>query len=161
MEKYQKHCKILHANPSQFIPYPLVGTSIVGRPQDETSSWWWQPPMSVCKLCWPLLRAGMTVLDHFFCKMYFLYVSWSRRKNLGNFFLVLPPETALFSERVQISGEVVPISREGVLHSFLMPRCMGCSEINKINRHLICSLLPLTSTSPYEKRPLTKTAVTL
>ena len=35
--------------------------------------------------------------------------------------------------------------------TFLMPCCIGCSEINKINRHLICSLLPLTSTSPYEK----------
>ena len=29
--------------------------------------------------------------------------------------------------------------------TFLMPCCIGCSEINKINRHLICSLLPLTS----------------
>ena len=66
----------------------------------------------------------MAVLTHFFCKMYFLYVSWSRRKKLGNFFLVLPPETAVFSERVQISREGVPISREGVLHSFLMPRCI-------------------------------------
>ena len=26
--------------------------------------------------------------------------------------------------------------------TFLMPCCIGCSEINKINRHLICSLLP-------------------
>ena len=25
---------------------------------------------------------------------------------------------------------------------FLMPCCIGCSEINKINRHLICSPLP-------------------
>ena len=25
-----------------------------------------------------------------------------------------------------------------------MPCCMGCSEINKINRHLICRLLPHT-----------------
>ena len=25
--------------------------------------------------------------------------------------------------------------------TFLMPCCIGCSEINKINRHLICSLL--------------------
>ena len=69
---------------------------LVGRPLDETSSWWWQPPMSVCKLCWPLLRAGMTVLDHFFCKMYFLYVSGSRKKNLADFFWVLPPQKSIF-----------------------------------------------------------------
>ena len=37
----------------------------------------------------------MAVSTHFFCKMYLLYVSSSCRKNLGNFFLVLPPETAL------------------------------------------------------------------
>ena len=45
--------------------------------------------------------------------------------------------------------------------TFLMPCCIGCSEINKINRHLICSLLPLTSPHLQKKRPLTKTAVTL
>ena len=45
--------------------------------------------------------------------------------------------------------------------TFLMPCCIGCSEINKINRHLICNLLPLTSPHLQKKRPLTKTAVTL
>ena len=35
-----------------------------------SSSWWWQPYIAGCKLFWPLLRAGMTNSDHFFCKMY-------------------------------------------------------------------------------------------
>ena len=38
----------------------------------------------------------MAVLTDFFCKMYFLCVSQSRKKTLGNFFLVLPPERAVF-----------------------------------------------------------------
>ena len=38
----------------------------------------------------------MAVLTQFFCKMYFLCVSQSRKKKLGNFFLVLPPERAVF-----------------------------------------------------------------
>ena len=54
----------------------------------------------------------MAVLTDFFCKMYFLCVSRSRKKTLGNFFLVLPPERAVFFYRrgslaVQISREVV------------------------------------------------------
>ena len=100
-------------------------------------------------------RRGVDCSDHcwglewpfwpiFFAKCIFYMYPGAAEKNWATFFLVLPPETALFSERVQISGEVVPISREGVLHSFLMPRCMGCSEINNINRHIIVSLLALT-----------------
>ena len=38
----------------------------------------------------------MAVFTQFFCKMYFLYVSRSHNKNLDNFFLVLPPERAVF-----------------------------------------------------------------
>ena len=38
----------------------------------------------------------MAVLTQFFGKMYFLYVSRSRKKNVGNLFLVLPPERAVF-----------------------------------------------------------------
>ena len=81
-----------------------------------SSSWWWQPHIGVCRLFWPLLRAGMAVLTQFFCKMYFLCVSQSRKKKLGNFFLVLPPERAVFSRRgslaVQISREVVLPAQE-------------------------------------------------
>ena len=47
-----------------------------------SSSWQWQPHIAGCKFCWPLLRTGLTVLVQFFCKMYFLYVSRSRKKNL-------------------------------------------------------------------------------
>ena len=61
-----------------------------------SSSWWWRPHIDWCKLLGPLLRAGMAVLDQFFCKMYFLYVSRSRQKNLGNFFWVLPLQRRRF-----------------------------------------------------------------
>ena len=44
--------------------------------------------------------------------------------------------------------------------TFLMPCCIGCSVINKINRHLICHRSPHLGKN-LEKRPLTKTAVTL
>ena len=61
-----------------------------------SSSWWWRPHIDSGKLLGPLLRAGMAVLDQFFCKMYFLYVSRSRQKNLGNFFWVLPLQRRRF-----------------------------------------------------------------
>ena len=61
-----------------------------------SSSWRWRPNIGVCRLFWPLLRAGMAVLTQFFSKMYFLYVSPSRQKKLTDFFLVLPPEKAVF-----------------------------------------------------------------
>ena len=56
---------------------------LVGRPLDEISSWWWQPPMSVCKLCWPLLRAGMAVLDQFFLKNVFFICIEKPPKKFG------------------------------------------------------------------------------
>ena len=49
----------------------------------------------------------MAVLTQFFCKMYSLYVSRSQKKNLGNFFLVLPPEKAVFFGGGQISRNSV------------------------------------------------------
>ena len=61
-----------------------------------SSSWWWQPHIAGCKFFWPLLRAGMTVFDQFFCKMYFLYVSRSRKKILAVFWGVLPPQKRRF-----------------------------------------------------------------
>ena len=54
----------------------------------------------------------MASLTDFFCKMYFLCVSQSRKKMLGNFFLVLPPERAVFYGRGSLA---VQISREAVL----------------------------------------------
>ena len=54
----------------------------------------------------------MAVLTQFFCKMYFLYVSRSQKKNLGNFFLVLPPEKTVFFGGGQISREAVPVQAE-------------------------------------------------
>ena len=44
--------------------------------------------------CWGLKWSFLTI---FFCKMYFLYVSRSRKKNLVHFLLVLPPQMAFFS----------------------------------------------------------------
>ena len=55
-----------------------------------SSSWRWQPHIGWCRLLWPLPRAGMAVLTHFFCKMYFLYVSWGHKTFLTGFWGVLP-----------------------------------------------------------------------
>ena len=57
-----------------------------------SSSWQWLPHISGCKNFGPLLRAGITVFAHFFCKMYFLYVSRSHKKILVHFLRVFPPE---------------------------------------------------------------------
>ena len=78
-----------------------------------SSSWRWQPHIGVCRLLWPLLRAGMAVLTQFFCKMYFLYVSWSRRKNLGNFFLVLPRNSSFFGAGPDFRGDGSDFQRGG------------------------------------------------
>ena len=64
-----------------------------------SSSWRWQPHIGLCRLLWSLLRAGMAVLTHFFCKMYFLYISRIRKKKLDTFYSVLPPERAVFFRR--------------------------------------------------------------
>ena len=56
------------------------------------SSWQWQPHIVRGKMLTSLLRAGLTVFGHFFCKMYFLWVWRSRRKNLADFFWVFPPK---------------------------------------------------------------------
>ena len=61
-----------------------------------SSSWWWQPHIAGCKLFRPLLRAGISVFDHFFCKMYFLYVSRSRNFFWAVFGGVLPPQKRCF-----------------------------------------------------------------
>ena len=55
-----------------------------------SSSWRWQPHIGWCRLLWPLLRAGMAVLTHFFCKRYFLYMSWGHKTFLTGFWGVLP-----------------------------------------------------------------------
>ena len=49
------------------------------------------------------------------------------------------------------SRNSVPFPGIRCQHSFLMPRCIGCSEINKIYRHLICSPSPhLQKKTPHE-----------
>ena len=54
----------------------------------------------------------MAVLTQFFCKMYFLYASRSRKIFFDNFFGVLPPETASFFGEGSLTSQ---ISRIGVL----------------------------------------------
>ena len=71
-----------------------------------SSSWWWQPHIAGCKLFRPLLRAGISVFDHFFCKMYFLYVSGSCKKNLADFFWVLPPQKSTFLWTGWLAGQI-------------------------------------------------------
>ena len=61
-----------------------------------SSSWWWWPHIGGGKKFRPLLRAGLTVLVQFFCKMYILWVSRSRKIFLADFFWVLPPQTRRF-----------------------------------------------------------------
>ena len=57
-----------------------------------SSSWRWQPHIGVCRMLWPLLRAGMAFLTHFFCKMYFSYIVPSQRKEVGFEMSFYPPE---------------------------------------------------------------------
>jgi len=56
-----------------------------------SSSWQWLPHIAGGKMFTSLLRAGLTVLVQFFCKMYFLYVSWGCKKNLATFFSFFSP----------------------------------------------------------------------
>ena len=71
-----------------------------------------------------LLRAGLTDLVQFFCKMYFVWVSWSRKKNLVQFFLVLPPQIAVFPQRGYLASQIARI--EGTA---LNPGKVQCEEI--------------------------------
>ena len=48
--------------------------------------------VGVCRLLWSLLRAGMAVLTHFFCKRYFLYVSRGHKTFLTGFWGFLPSQ---------------------------------------------------------------------
>ena len=61
-----------------------------------SSSWWWWPHIAGCKMFVSLLRAGLTDLVQFFCKMYFVWVSWSHEKNLVQFFWFYPPKWQFF-----------------------------------------------------------------
>ena len=61
-----------------------------------SSSWRLGPHIGVCRLLWPLLRAGMAVLTQFFCKMYFLYIRRERKKNLATLWGVLPLQKKVF-----------------------------------------------------------------
>ena len=89
----------------------IVCISLVNCPTrwSLSSSWRWQPHIGLCRLLRPLLRAGMTVLTQFFCKMYFLYVLASRKKNWDRFFSVFPPERAVFFRRGSLTSRFVKI----------------------------------------------------
>ena len=63
-----------------------------------SSSWRLGPHIEGGRLLWPLLKAGMTVLTQFFCKMYFLYVSRGRKNFLGEILWVLPLQKPFFSQ---------------------------------------------------------------
>ena len=62
-----------------------------------SSSWRLGPHIEGGRLLWPLLKAGMTVLTQFFCKMYFLYVSRGRKNFWGEILCVLPLQKQFFS----------------------------------------------------------------
>ena len=75
-----------------------------------------------------LLRAGLTVLAQFFCKMYFLWVLWSRKKNLVQFFFAFtPPQMAIFPQRGYLASQIARI--EGTA---LNPGKVQCEEITLV-----------------------------
>ena len=61
-----------------------------------SSSWRWQPPIGVCRLLWPLLRAGMAFLTHFFLQNVFFICIPEPEKKLHKFFLQFYPLKELF-----------------------------------------------------------------
>ena len=83
-----------HNTDCSFTIVPVPGNHValkVNLVIFHPSSWWWRPHIAACILCWSLLSPGEVVLDQFFCKMYFLHISRSRKKNFVKFLRVLPP----------------------------------------------------------------------
>ena len=71
-----------------------------------SSSWCLQPHIGVSFLVWPLLRAGMVVLDQFFSQMYFLYIWQSPPKNLTEFWGVLAPQNKVYFRALNVSQKM-------------------------------------------------------
>ena len=71
-----------------------------------SSSWCLRPHIGVSFSVWPLLRAGMVVLDQFFSKMYFLYIWRSQNKNFTKFCEVLPPQKKVYFRTLGVSQKL-------------------------------------------------------
>ena len=93
----------------------------------------------------------MAVLDQFFCKMYFLYVSRSRKKNLGNFFLFYPSKGDVFFQlgvKCQNGGANVRMGvQRGIWFTFLIAALYWMIRVSKFNRDIF-KLIAACSPSP-------------
>ena len=85
-----------------------------------SSSWRLGPHIEGGRLFWPLLKAGMTVLTQFFCKMYFLYVSRGRKNFLGEILWVLPLQKPFFSQPL---GSSWVLQKLRIMRGLNSPRC--------------------------------------
>ena len=92
---------------------PSSCPELVGRPTRWSllflfwpSSWCLRPHIGVSFSVWPLLRAGMVVLDQFFSKMYFLYIWRSPPKNLTEFWGVLAPQNKVYFRALSVSQKM-------------------------------------------------------
>ena len=61
-----------------WLPNQMISLILIFGFLCRSSSWWPWPHIGGGRLFWPLLRPQMAVLDHFFCKIYFLWV-WRRK----------------------------------------------------------------------------------
>ena len=61
-----------------------------------SSSWRWQPHIGVCRLLWPLLRAGMAVLTQFFLQNVFFICIPEPQKKFGRIFWCFTPQKETF-----------------------------------------------------------------
>ena len=97
--------------------YFQAWSPIVGRPTRWSllflfgflfwsSSWCLRPHIGMSFSVWPLLRAGMVVLDQFFSKMYFLYIWRSQNKNFTKFCEVLPPQKKVYFRTLGVSQKL-------------------------------------------------------
>ena len=101
-----------------------------------SSSWQWLPHIAGGKMFTSLLRAGLTVLVQFFCKMYILWVSWSRNFFWQTFFEFYPPKRDVFSkggQNVRMGGW--PISLSSPLFWHFFPSAYRGSPPCTLSRH--------------------------
>ena len=93
----------------------------------------------------------MAVLDQFFCKMYFLYVSRSRKKNLGDFFFIKPLQKRRFFQlgvKCQNGGANVRMGvQRGIWFTFLIAALYWMIRVSKFNRDIF-KLIAACSPSP-------------
>ena len=82
-------CVMIALQNISWLPNQMISLILIFGFLCRSSSWWPWPHIGCARLFWPLLRPQMAVLDHFFCKIYFLWV-WRRKAffwgHVGHFF---------------------------------------------------------------------------